>query len=113
MKSILLVITLVMITSCGYSVRDSDLIGQVKKVSNETPLLCEDRTDTDISLGVMRNGVGSMSTEDIWLTVPNKEDKETLIKANETGSLVKITYDSKRVTFCWHNKIVKKVEIVK
>lgn len=104
---------LLMLSSCGYSSRQNELIGQVKKVSHLTPILCGDRVDTDISLGVMRNGVGSMSAQDVWLTVENPDDVKALATANESGELVKITFDEKRTTLCRRNEIVTKVEIVK
>lgn len=113
MKTILLVIAMLTLVSCGYSSKQNEMIGQVKKVSHETPLICDDRVDSDISLGVMRNGVGSMSSQDIWVTVPNQTDQEILKQANESGVLVKITYDVKRVNICRQSHIVTKVEIVK
>lgn len=101
------------LTSCGYSSRNSDLIGQVKRVVSATPVFCDDRVDADISLGVMRNGIGSMSTQDVWVTVPNKDDQELLKKASETGAIVKATYDVKRTVFCWQHDIITHVELVK
>lgn len=108
-----LLIAILVLTSCGYSSRDNQMIGQVKKVTHDTPLLCSDRTDADISLGVLRNGVGSMSSQDIWVTVPNESDRKILKEANESGALVKVVYDVMRMTFCQMNHIVKSVEIVK
>jgi hypothetical protein len=64
-------------------------------------------------MGVMRDGVGSMSSEDVWVYVPDKENFDLLKKANETGALVKVTYDVKRLTFCVEDHIVTKVEILK
>lgn len=113
MKSVFLIALALVLSSCGYSSRNSELIGQVKNVSNETPLLCHNRVDADISLGIMRNGVGSMSKEDVWLTVPNAADQDLLKRANESGELVKVTYDIARVNWCWKNVVVSKVEIVK
>lgn len=99
------------LSSCGYSSKQNELIGQVKKVKHETPIFCRDRTDVDISLGVMRNGVGSMSSEDKFLTVTNPDDVRALIKANESGALVKVTYDEARLNFCYQTDIVTKVEL--
>lgn len=31
---------------------------QVKKVEHDTPLICPDQVNVDLSLGVMQNGVG-------------------------------------------------------
>lgn len=112
MKYAIIILALAL-SSCGYSSRENEMIGQVKKVSHETPILCDDRADADISLGILRNGVGSMSSQDVWVTVPNESDRKTLKDANESGALVKIKYDVKRVTWCWHDHIVTSVEVVK
>lgn len=98
-------------SGCGYSSLNSNLTGQVKALMQRTPLLCGDRTDVDISLGVMRNGVGSMSTEDIVLTVPNREDVTLLKKASASGQLVNITYSVYRFTWCWNLHVVERVEL--
>lgn len=103
----------VMITACGYSQVESEAIGQVKKVANMTEILCSPRTDVDISLGVMINGVGSMSSQDIWLTVKDKSQIKILKEANETGKLVKITYDVARANFCWESRELTSVELLK
>lgn len=113
MKSVFLVVLFLVLASCGYSSKNSELIGQVKKVVLETPLICDDRMLVDISLGVIRNGVGSMSKEDVFLSVLTDNDLKTLKSANETGALVKITFDEKRVTLCLENKQITKVEIIK
>ena len=101
------------LAACGYSSRDSELIGQVKKVVRNTPIICSEYEDADISLGVLRNGVGSMSTQDIWMYVPNREDLAKLKKAAETGALVKIKYDVYRMTFCVDEHVVRSVEEVR
>ena len=96
---------------CGYSGRDSELIGQVKKVSHRTPLICPDWDAVDISLGVFRNGVGSASKEDVWMTVRDPATFEFLKKASESGSLVRIKYDEYRVTFCIEDMVVRSAEV--
>ncbi len=82
---------------------DNEAVGQIKKILKKTPIVCPDYTEVDISLGVMRNGVGSMSREDVVLAVDNSESSAiaTLKHAAESGSIVKFTYDVKRVTVCW------------
>lgn len=101
-------------TACGYSSINNEVIAQVKKVTRETPIICPDRVDVDLSLGVMRNGVGSMSTQDVWLTVPADEAmRRTLTEAASTGALVKVFYDHKRFVWCGQQEIVKAVEIVR
>jgi hypothetical protein len=59
----------------------------------------------------MRNGVGSMSTQEMWLYVPNEGDYNILAKAAETGAIVKIKYDEARLRFCVPANIVTHVEI--
>lgn len=112
MKKFFSIVMLLSLVSCGYSAKNSEMIGQVKSVTNETPILCNERNDVDISLGVLRNGVGSMSAEDVFLTISNEKDLAVLKEANESGKLVKVVYDFKRWTWCWNQRIVKSVEIV-
>ena len=112
MKLFLIGIIAMTLTACGYSARDTEAVGQVKRVMNNTPMLCSDFIDVDLSLGVIRNGVGSVSNEDIWIVV-SRPDAEILKKANEEGQLVKITYDQQRISFCNEGRIATKVEILK
>lgn len=112
-KLLILVAGALMLSGCGYSSRDNDMTGQVKKVVRNTPLVCPDYDDADVSLGVLRNGVGSMSTQDVWVTVTDKDLFKTLKEASASGALVKITYDVKRVTFCIDDHIATNVEILK
>jgi hypothetical protein len=84
---------------CGWSGRDISGVGQVKKVRLDTPILCPDYHEVDISLGVMRNGVGSMSTNDMTLFIPENLVPE-LKKAAEAGALINFTYDERRASWC-------------
>lgn len=114
LKAVLvLAILLVLVAGCGYRSKENELVGQVKKVSLNTPIICSDYTTVDISLGVIRNGVGSMSSQDMWLYVPDRGDKELLIAANASGALVKVIYGEKRFTPCSVEAWVSKVELVK
>ena len=96
----LLIVLFAVLCSCGYSARNAELTGQVKKVARATPIICDDYDTADISLGVMRGGVGSMSTQDVWVYIADPRVMETLKKAAETGELVKVQYDEVRFTFC-------------
>lgn len=107
----LVILGMLLVSGCGYEQLGVNTAGQVKKVIVNNPIICSAYTAVDLSLGVMRNGVGSMSTEDVYLTVVNTSDVQLLNKAVETGRLVKITYDTKRWTWCTYNKIVSKVEL--
>ena len=91
---------------------DSELIGQVKKVQRHTPILCSGYVAADISLGVLRRGVGSMSTQDVWVTVTEEAHRQLLVTAAESGALVKIRYDERRFTFCVPHLIVRDVSVV-
>jgi hypothetical protein len=99
--------------TCGYTSRDNELIGQAKKIHHHTPIICPDFDDADISLGVMRNGVGSMSTQDMWLNVTNHADYDLLLKAIADGDIVKVRYDTYRATTCINENTITHVEIVK
>jgi hypothetical protein len=113
MKKIIMIIALLALSACGYSQVESEAIGQVKKVANMTEILCPRRVDVDISLGIMRDGVGSMSSQDVWLTVKDPKHVVILKKANESGKLVKFKYDVARYNFCWEQKELIDVEILK
>ena len=113
MKIIMLMLV-IGLSACGYSSRNNETIGQVKKVIHNTPIFCYDYDDVDVSLGVMRNGVGSVSTQDKWFYVPNKDDLKILKDANETGAIVKILFDQPRFMWCPdYVSTVTHVEIVK
>ena len=112
MRLFLIGIMAMVLTACGYASRDTEAVGQVKRVMNNTPILCSDFIDVDLSLGVIRNGVGSVSNEDIWIVV-SRPDAEILKKANEEGQLVKITYDQQRFAFCTEGRFATKLEILK
>lgn len=100
------------LVGCGYSSRNNELTGQVKKVIHQTPIICPNRVDVDISLGVMRNGVGSMSSQDVYATVINESDVKLLEKAAEAGALVKLNYDQVRLTICNQLIQILKVEVL-
>ena len=101
-----------LLIGCGKSQVDVEAIGQVKKISNVTPLLFPDYTYADISLGIMRNGVGSMSTEDIWIVVKDYEQVRLLKSAAETGALVKIVYDKVRLGISYPELRASSVEMI-
>lgn len=107
------VTAMLILYGCGYSSMDNELIGQAKKVVHHTPLIfCEPYYEVDVSLGVFRNGIGSASKEDVWLYIPNPEHVKVLQHAVETGAVVKIRYDVKRMTLCVDNNFLRAVDIV-
>jgi hypothetical protein len=93
----------IILTACGTSSSGNESVGQIKKVVNKTPFICPNYTEVDISLGIVRNGIGSMSHEDLVLALDNsaKSTIDKLKKAAEDGSVVKVTYDVQRVSPCW------------
>jgi hypothetical protein len=100
------------LSGCGYVVRGGELTGQVKDVDQVTPLICGDFKTADISLGIMRNGVGSMSTQDVKVYVTRDDQYELLKQATNSGKLVKVTYDQRRLTFCVPDVWVTSVEVL-
>lgn len=115
MKRLLLVAGLcVTLTGClGNTSSDNDMVGQVKRCQHVTPLLLPDYDRCDVSLGVMRNGVGSMSKEDVWLYVPTALHYGILDDASKSGALVDIKYDVSRARFYVENNMVTAVALVK
>lgn len=115
LNSILIVCALVFVvscTGCGYSSQDNELIGQAKKIVHNTPILCSPYYMVDISLGVMRNGVGSMSVQDVWMTVGDLRQLGVLEKAVSDGAIVRVKYDEYRATLCVEDHVVRSVEII-
>lgn len=106
----LILITAMFLIGCGYSSKDNEVVGQVKRVMVNTPIICPDFYDVDLSMGMMKNGTGSVSKEDLWLYIPDKAVYETLKQAASSGIPVKITYDVKRTTYCVEDHVVTKVE---
>jgi hypothetical protein len=105
--------TTLLLTACGNTSTDGELVGQAKKFTYVTPLICEDYPAFDVSLGIMRNGSGSMSTQDMWFVVTNLSDIEKLRQAAETAAIVKIHYDTRRFAPCSDKYWMTNVEIVK
>lgn len=96
----LIVLVLAILSACGLSSSHNELEGQVKKVVRRTPFICPDYVEVDVSLGVLRNGVGSISKEDVQLYVADEHMAETLQRAAKSGSPVTIGYDVQRVALC-------------
>lgn len=112
MKKIIICLGLLTLIGCGYSSTENEVVGQIKKVVHNTPLICPNYFDIDLTLGVMKNGTGSMSTQDQWYYVEDKSLIKKLKEANETGAIVKVKYDVKRFAFCVSNHFLTDVEVV-
>ena len=105
-------IAILALSGClGHSSMDNDLIGQVKKVQHKTPILFSDYDRVDVSLCIMRNGTGSISKEDMWLSVPNADDLAILVQAAQSGQPVKIKYDVSRMNWYQEEETVTHVEL--
>jgi hypothetical protein len=112
-RTLLLLAVTISLAGCfGERSRDNTALGQVKRVHHETPMVCLDYDDADISLGVMQNGVGSMSQQDVDFYVPSRSDFDLLQQAALSGKLVRIMYDEARVHWCVEDYTITKVEIV-
>ncbi len=85
---------------CGYSHVNNDLIGQPKSVESTTPIFCPNQHILHLSLGVMRNGVGSMSTQDISINIPDDNLMPGLKAAVEAGSIINAQTNEARFRFC-------------
>jgi hypothetical protein len=100
------------LSGCGYSQMDSEMSGQVKRMIHLTPIICPNYYEVDFSLGVMRDGVGSMSTQDVYVTVP----AELLPKVKEianSGKPATITYNKARFALCTEERIVTDIQPMK
>lgn len=97
----------------GYEEMDNQMSGQVKKVHHVTPLVCPAFSTVDVSLGTMRNGVGSMSDHDITMTIWNKADEDVLEQAAREGAIVDIKYSRWRMAWCREDAVVQHVQLVK
>lgn len=106
-------LSLVLMTGCGDLSRGTEAVGQVKSVYNETPLIFPDYVQVDLSLGVMRNGVGSMSTQDIFVLLKDPMDIALAKQAQQEGQLVKVTYDHQRLNFWSEARQATKIELLK
>ncbi len=106
-------IALLLLVSCGYSNRNSEFVGQVKYVEHATPIFCPEYVGAGVTLGVMRNGTGSMSTHDAEVLITSKEIEAVFKEAAGSGALIKSTYDEKRFSICTPMVVVTSAEIMK
>lgn len=98
---VLALLTLSGCYACGTGTANSEVTAQVKKVVHRTPLICPEYTEVDVSLGVMRNGVGSMSHEDLVLRVMDESQVPALEKAAKDGAIITLRYDIARLAACY------------
>ena len=111
-KILIVFLCLSVLTACGNQARDVEAVGQVKRITPHTPIFCPEYTDVDLSLGIIQNGTGSMSTQDIWINISKPEDIALVKSANAMGRLVKITHNVQRFHFCTMGRDATKVELL-
>jgi hypothetical protein len=110
MKNVLIIALL--LPACGYSHRDNELIGQPKSVESTTPLVCPEQHILHLSLGVMRNGVGSMSTQDILINIPTDTLAEALKSVVASGKIINAKTNEARFRWCNEEKELVSFEIL-
>ena len=85
------------VSSCGYRSLESNELGQAKTVIKTNNLVCPDYYVLHVSLGVMKNGTGSMSNQDTDYSVdPTRVDIEKLRLAVRNGSLIETKFNTRR-----------------
>lgn len=94
------------LSSCGYLEVGTKGLAQIKRIHKVTPLLCPDYTLIDVSLGVMQNGAGSMSKEDIEMVVTEDQAKQLDTVLSQGKGIIEMTYSRKRVSFCKEDRVM-------
>lgn len=103
---------LILFTGCGYTSKDNEVVGQVKKIVNETPLFCNNYTWVDISLGVFKDGIGSSSKEDLILRVKDKNTISEIKLLAKENKILKVKYNEKRFVWCGLDKFLESIEAI-
>jgi PBP1b-binding outer membrane lipoprotein LpoB len=111
-RTLIFVSAAILLSGCGNTEFDNELVGQAKKLAQATPIICPDYKRFDVSLGIMRGGTGSMSNQDMWLTVTNEGDLSIIKRAVETGAIVKVKYNTRRLATCSDDHWMTSIEIV-
>lgn len=112
MKTSLYLLALVTLAGCGYSHRDNDVVGQPKAIESTTPMLCPEQHVLHLSLGVMRHGVGSMSTQDISINIPDNSLLPGLKSAVESGKLINARTNEARFRWCNEEKELVSFKVI-
>jgi hypothetical protein len=101
-----------LLAGCGNIAIDGEAIGQAKKVTKTTNILCPDYYSFDMSLGVLQNGTGSISKEDVWMTIEDVRLVPAINAAVDRGAVVKVRYNERRVPFCSDHYILTGIEVL-
>lgn len=110
-KLLIMTMVVVCMSGCGKSSVDTEVIGQIKKLETRTPIVCGDYKQVDLSLGIVTNGTGSMSRDDMTIQVTDKQFEE-LKRLQAENKLVTITYDTNRFVFCGLEQTATQVKAV-
>lgn len=100
------------LAGCGYSHIGGDTVGQAKGLTRTTNLVCSDYFVFDLSLGVMRNGTGSMSKQDMLFTVAPNVDVVALRDAVKRSAIVKPSFHTRRAALCTEDYILTSFEVL-
>lgn len=112
MNRALCLLVFLMLASCGYSQVNNELIGQPKSIESTTPLICPNQNILHLSLGVMRHGVGSMSTEDVLISIPDDNLALRLQPVVKAGKLINAQTNEARFRWCNEMQELVAFEIV-
>lgn len=96
----------------GYSHQGNEVVGQPKSVETTTPLICPAQHILDLSLGVMRHGVGSMSTEDVLINIPDDASASRLEAVVREGKLISAQTNEARVRWCNEEKELVSFKVI-
>lgn len=107
-----LLVLIILTISCGYSHRDNEIVGQPKSVESTTPIFCPEQNILHMSLGVMRNGVGSMSVQDILINIPDSTLVPKLKKVVEEGKIINAKTNEARFRWCNQEKELVSFEVL-
>ena len=97
----------------GYSSKNSESIIQPKSIQMQTPIICPEVPILHGSLGIIRNGRGSISNQDVDMVITNDQDKYKIQTAIDSGYFLNVKYNTKRMVVCNSEHILVDVEIVK
>jgi hypothetical protein len=95
---------------CGFNTylsRDGEVVGQAKSITRVTPFwsVCAPYYMLDVSVGVMVNGVGSLSTHDVGFTVADTWDVPAMLEAVQHAKIIRVRYDTRRLAACTEDNI--------
>lgn len=109
MKHVLLGAAL-LLSSCGNSATDIELTGQLKAAGVATNLICPDYFYLDMSMGVIKDGTGSVSKDDIFVTLYGRQEYKKYQELAKVGAIITVHANMRRAAFCTETYIMIKEE---